>query len=342
MKMIAGFGEVMIRMSAPNHLTFLQTNQVNWFVGGAEANVLSNLAIWGFGTQMITKLPEHDIGEWVLRQLNQAHISTDYIVRGGDRVGIYYHESGVGSRASKVTYDRLQSSVTALSIKEFNQPNFLSDILWMHISGITPALSPQALQTTLDIMVLCKEKHIPISFDVNYRKKLWSIENARKAFQILLPYIDYLILNEEDLIHVFMADFKETNVMQGIINLSEYKSKLNSLLKQNPNLKAIAVTLRTSMSASYNLWQGLLQTNSGIFQSKRYDLQPIVDRVGSGDAFAAGLILGLIEKQKAQDVIEFATAAGASKHFVVGDFNNTKRQDILSLVAGQGSGRIQR
>lgn len=342
MKNIAGFGEVMIRMSVPDQLTFLQSHRANWYVGGAEANVLSNLSMWGFRTQMITKLPSHDIGEWVLRQLLQAKISSDYVVRGGERVGLYYYESGVGSRASKVIYDRNQASITTLSIKEFNHSTFLNDVSWMHMSGITPALSPQALQTTLEIMVLCKEKHIPISFDVNYRKKLWTIEIARKAFQQLLPYIDYLIVNEEDLAQVFMAEFKHTNVHQGILNLSEYQTTLGQVSKQNPNLKAIAVTLRTSISASYNQWQGLLQTQAGIFQSKRYEIQPIVDRVGSGDAFAAGLILGLIEKQKEQDVIEFATAAGASKHFVVGDFNNTTRQEIQSLVAGLGSGRIQR
>jgi 2-dehydro-3-deoxygluconokinase len=341
MKSVLALGEVMIRLSTPPPATLTQSKQLDMFAGGAEANVLSNLAHWSVPTSLITKLPDNQLGDWVLQQLHINQIGTNLIQRGGERVGLYFQETGVGHRPSQVIYDRAFSSFQSLKIEASLLESIVHHTSWFHTSGITPSLNDSLLEMTLATIQIMKKHHIPVSFDVNYRRKLWSVQQAKSTLLRLLPYIDYLIVNEEDLGLMFDVQMQKTNVQKGTLNLDEYRTALSQLTKAF-NLKGIAVTLRTSLSATHNLWQGLLQTDGKLSVSSQYDIQPIVDRIGSGDAFAAGLIYGLINKFDSHRVIDFATAAGVSKHYIQGDFNQASLTWIESLIKGEANGRILR
>jgi 2-dehydro-3-deoxygluconokinase len=311
------------------------------YAGGAEANVLSNLTYWATPTSLITKLPEHPLGDWVLKQLQMSQIGTSLIQRGGDRVGLYFQETGVGHRPSQVIYDRSSSSFQTLNLENLHLESISDQVSWFHTSGITPSLSSHLSDLTLALVQMMKKHHIPVSFDVNYRRKLWTLEQAKNMLFKLIPYIDYLIVNEEDLGLFFDVQMKKTNIQKGTINLEEYRLALSQMIKQF-NLKGIAVTLRTSVSATHNLWQGILQFNGKFHVSSQYDIQPIVDRIGSGDAFAAGLIYGFLNNFEPQRIIDFATAAGVSKHYILGDFNHASLTWIETLIKGEANGRILR
>lgn len=342
MKAVVALGEVMIRLSTLSSLTMTQSKQLDMFAGGAEANVLSNLARWKIPTNLITKLPQHDLGNWVYQEIQRGHIGTSLIQRGGDKVGLYFHENGVGHRPSQVIYDRTNSSFQTMRYEDI--PLGLmspQDVSWFHTSGITPALNPSMSALALKLLQTMKKHKIPVSFDVNFRRKLWSLEEARKTLFEFIPSLDYLILNEEDLHLMFDIHMQKTNINKGSINLDEYGNALNRLIKQF-QLKAIAVTLRTSVTASHNFWQGMMQTNDKLWVSPKYDIQPIVDRIGSGDAFSAGLIYGFLNQYDMQKTINFATAAGVSKHYILGDFNQASIEWIETLMNGDATGRISR
>jgi len=342
MKAVLALGEVMIRLSSISSLTMMQSKQLEMFAGGAEANVLSNLSQWKIPTNLITKLPQHDLGNWVFQEIQRSQIGTSLIQRGGDRVGLYFHENGVGHRPSQVIYDRTNSSFQSLRYEDLPLSLMLpQDISWFHTSGITPALNPSMSALALTLIQTMKKHKIPVSFDVNFRRKLWSLEEARKTLFEWMPYIDFLILNEEDLHLMFNLNMEKTNTHKGSINLDEYSNALNQLIKQY-QLKAIAVTLRTSITASHNFWQGMMQTNDKLWVSPKYDIEPIVDRIGSGDAFSAGLIYSFLNQYDMQKTINFATAAGVSKHYILGDFNQASIQWIESLINGDATGRISR
>jgi 2-dehydro-3-deoxygluconokinase len=342
MKAVLALGEVMIRLSSISSLTMMQSKQLEMFAGGAEANVLSNLSQWKIPTNLITKLPQHDLGNWVFQEIQRSQIGTSLIQRGGDRVGLYFHENGVGHRPSQVIYDRASSSFQSLRFEDLPLSLMLpQDVSWFHTSGITPALNPSMSALALTLIQTMKKHKIPVSFDVNFRRKLWSLEEARKTLFEWMPYIDFLILNEEDLHLMFNLNMEKTNTHKGSINLDEYSNALSQLIKQF-QLKAIAVTLRTSITASHNFWQGMMQTNDKLWVSPKYDIEPIVDRIGSGDAFSAGLIYGFLNQYDMQKSINFATAAGVSKHYILGDFNQASIQWIESLINGDATGRISR
>lgn len=339
MAKIVTLGEIMLRLSSKDHERIIQAKEFDVCYGGGEANVAVSLAHYGHEAYFVTKLPNNPLGESALRALRSEGVDTSYIVRGGNRLGIYYLETGACSRASNVIYDRANSAFSESKINEYNIKKILKGATVFHFSGITPALSKSTALLTEKVCKIAKEMGVLVSCDLNFRKKLWSKEEAQKVMVPLMEYVDICIGNEEDAENCL--GFKpNSNVTEGKTDFEGYKAIFIEMSKKF-NFKYVATTLRESISASHNGWKALLYDGKDFYQSKHYDICPIVDRVGSGDSFSAGLIHGLLTMNK-QDAIEFATAASALKHTIPGDFNEVSEEEVKKLMNGDGSGRVSR
>jgi len=339
---IATFGEIMLRLSPPGQEKFFQSPLLIARFGGGEANVAVSLAIWGHKSRYISVVPDNDIGEAAISELKRYGVETNFILRQGKRLGIYFAETGANQRPSKVIYDRAFSSISEVKPGDINWDLVLSDIDWFHVTGITPAISASTAALTKEALLKAKEKGIQISLDLNYRAKLWKYgKSAPEVMSELMLLADLGIGNEEDYQKSLGFSF-EGDVSSGQLDLKAYEKLTSQVLEAYPNLSRVAITLRESQSADYNLWSACLRSRNGFFVSRKYEIRDIVDRIGSGDAFAAGLIHGLNTYGEELAALEFAVAASCLKHSIPGDFNLISEKDILTLLKGDQSGRVQR
>ncbi|MDY4187090.1 MAG: sugar kinase [Candidatus Borkfalkiaceae bacterium] len=334
------FGELMLRLAPENYLRFVQSEKYEATFGGAEANVAVSLANYGLDCAFVSKLPAHEIGQAAVNSLRKFGVDTSKIVRGGDRVGIYYCEKGASQRPSKVIYDRAYSSIATAKKTDFDWDKIFDGATWFHFTGITPALSDDASEICIDACKKAKEKGITVSCDLNFRKKLWSKEKAGEVMTKLCGYVDYCIANEEDAKDVFGIEADNTDINTGKLNREGYVSVAKKLTDKF-GFKGVAITLRESLSANDNNWSGMLYTGGEAVFSKKYSMH-IVDRVGGGDSFGAGLIYALSNGYDAQKTIEFAVAASCLKHSIEGDYNMVSLAEVNALAGGNASGRVQR
>jgi 2-dehydro-3-deoxygluconokinase len=337
---VVTFGEVMLRLATPGFLRLNQSSVLEMTFGGGEANVAVSLALLGEEAAFVTRLPKNDVAETCLQRLRGLGVDTRGILRGGDRVGIYFLESGASQRASTVTYDRAHSAISEINPAELDWDKLLQGADWFHFTGITPALSESAAQASLEGARAAKKMGLTVSCDLNFRKKLWSSDKAGKVMSGIMEHVDICIANEEDAEKVFGIKARGTEVTEGKIDHRRY-IEVATKLTERFKFKGVAITLRESFSASHNGWSALYFTSGKEHFSRRYDVQ-IVDRVGGGDSFAAGLIYALGTKKSPQDAIEFAAAASCLKHSISGDFNLVRLAEVEALLAGDGSGRVQR
>ncbi len=335
------FGEIMLRLQPEGYKRISQADRFDLFFGGSEANVAVSLANFGEEATFLTKIPDNLIGARCLSELKANDVDTTQIVLGGPRMGIYYTEKGASQRASTCLYDRAGSSITTLKKKEINYKKLFNGASWFHTSGITPALGKDVADVTLALMEKAKEKGLTVSCDLNYRKKLWSKEEANKVMTACMPFTDVLIANEEDVSDVFGLQADGSSIVGGKLSEQGYIDLGKKVLNKFPSLKYVAFTLRESFSASKNGWSGLLVSRSGATRSKRYELD-LIDRVGGGDSFSAGLIYALAKGMSDEDAINFGIAASALKQSIEGDFNRVSVAEVTKLAQGDGSGRIQR
>lgn len=340
MKKIVTFGELMLRLAPEGYYRFIQADTYGATYGGGEANVAVSLANYGLYTRFVTKMPKHEIGQAGVNSLKKYGVDTSAIVRGGDRVGIYFLEKGASQRPSKVIYDRAYSAIATAKRDDFDWEKILHEVEWFHFTGITPALGENVTEICLDALKVCRDKKITVSCDLNYRKNLWSKEHAQKTMTKLAEYIDVCIANEEDSADVFGISAKNTDISSGKLYHDGYKDVAKQLF-DTFGFKKVAITLRGSISANDNNWAAMLFDGNDYYFSKSY-LVHIVDRVGGGDSFGAGLIYSLIHNFAPQEAIEFAVAASCLKHTIEGDFNLVSVDEVLKLAHGDGSGRVQR
>lgn len=339
-KKIVTMGEIMLRLSTPGYLKFEQANSFDVVYGGGEANVAVSVANYGLDAYFVTKLPKNPIGQSAINSLRQFGVHTDYIARGGERIGIYYLETGASMRPSKVVYDRAHSAIAEADVSDFDFDKIFEGADWFHFSGITPAISDKAAELTEAALKAAKKHGVTVSVDLNYRKKLWSPEKAQKVMTNLMQHVDVCIGNEEDAEKVLGFKPGETDVTKGELELEGYKNIFKAM-KEKFGFKYVVTTLRESYSASDNGWSALIYDGNEFYRSRKYDIR-IVDRVGGGDSFAGGLIYGLVTGQNFKDALEFAVAASALKHTIPGDFNHASLDEVMTLVKGDASGRVQR
>lgn len=340
MAKIVTLGEIMLRLSSPNNSRFVQSKQFDVCYGGGEANVAVSLSHYGHDAYFVSQLPENEIGESALKALRSENVKTNFIVRGGDRLGIYYLETGSSLRGSKVIYDRSHSSFADSRLSDYQIKKVLKGASVFHFSGITPALSESTTRLVKKFCKTAKAMNILVSCDLNYRKKLWSKEEARKVMIPLMDYVDICIGNEEDA--EACLNFKpDADILNGKIDVSGYK-KIFKQMAIKFNFQIVASTLRESYSASHNGWKALMFDGNDFYESRNYDIEPIIDRVGAGDSFSAGLIHGLLNFNDKQKALEFAVAASALKHTIPGDFNQVSEQEVINLMNGDKSGRVAR
>lgn len=337
---VVTFGELMLRLEPPGYLRFVQTENLSATFGGAEANVAISLANFGVDSCYVTKLPSHEIGQAAVNSLRKFGVNTQYIVRGGPRVGIYYNERGASQRGSKCIYDRAGSSIHLSKPEDFDWKQIMQGASWFHITGITPALGPNLVQSCIEAAEEAHKAGATVSLDLNYRAKLWSREEANKAMTELCKYVDICVANEDDAADVFGIKAENTDTTKGELSTEGYKSVARQLMEKFA-FKKVAITLRTSINANRNDWQALLYDGKDFFFSKKYEIW-IVDRVGGGDSFTAGLIYSLLSGKSNQEAVEFAVAASCLKHTIEGDFNMVSVAEVEKLASGNASGRIQR
>lgn len=344
MKNFVTFGEIMMRLTPPAMLRFGQARSFDVAYGGGEANVSVSLANFGLPTQFVTCIPANDIGEAALQYLRQYQVGTQYVQRSGSRLGIYYMESGAVMRASQVIYDRANSSFACVKPGSIDWRSIFSDAQWFHWTGITPAISESAAAVCLEAVKIACEMGVTVSCDLNYRAKLWKWgKPAGEVMRELVQYSSVLIGNEEDADKVFGIQALETDILAGEVSAGQYGYVCGELSRQFPGLKQISITLRGSLSASHNTWSGILWDQGQLYEGPRYDITHIIDRVGGGDSFMGGLIYGLSQfGGDMQKTIDFAVAASALKHTIVGDFNLMSVKEVEKLLAGDASGRVSR
>lgn len=342
MSRVVTFGELMVRLQPFNYERFVQANTLEFTFGGGEANVAVSLANYGIDTAFVTKLPAHAIGQAAVNSLRRYGVDTTKIVRGGDRVGIYYNEKGASQRGSVCIYDRANSAIQLAQPEDFNWDEIFDGAEWFHFTGITPALGENVVEITRQACKAAKAKGLKISCDLNYRGKLWTREQARAAMTDLCQYVDVCISNEEDAKDVFGIEAEATNIYGGQLNHEGYKSVAKQLADKF-GFEKVAITLRESHSASDNGWSAMLYdvASDEYCFSKKYELR-IIDRVGGGDSFGGGLIYSLLNGKDTQSAVEFAVAASALKHTIEGDYNMMTVSEVEKLAGGDGSGRIQR
>ncbi len=337
---IVTFGEVMLRLAPNGYYRFFQNDQMQASFGGGEANVAVSLANFGMDAAYVTKLPKHAIGQAAVDSLRYFGVDTAKIVRGGDRVGIYFLEKGASQRGSVCIYDRAHSAIAEAKPEDFNWDEIFAGADWFHFTGITPALGGELVEICKQACIAAKKQGVKISCDLNYRGKLWTRAEAREAMTELCKYVDVCISNEEDAKDVFGIEAEGSDIYGGKLNHEGYKSVAKQLAEKF-GFEKVAITLRTSISANDNDWAGMLYDGESYCFSKSYHLH-IVDRVGGGDSFGAGLIYALMSGKSTQAAIEFAVAASALKHTVEGDYNRVTVSEVEKLAGGDGSGRVQR
>ncbi|NDV67420.1 sugar kinase [Dysgonomonas sp. 25] len=345
MKKIVTFGEIMLRLATPGYQRFVQSNTLNATFGGGEANVAVSLANYGMPTEFVTRLPQNDIADWCIAELRKYNVSTSRIIRGGERVGIYFLETGAVARASKVVYDRANSAIAEIKPGMIDWKEIFRDAGWFHWTGITPALSQGAADACLEAIKVANEMGVTVSTDLNYRKNLWRYgKTASDIMPALVEGCDIILGNEEDAEKVFGIKPEGFDVAHtgGEVDAAEFESVCTQLMKRFPRAKKVIITLRGSINANHNTWGGCLYSDK-LYQSKRYDITHIVDRVGGGDSFMGGLIYGLLTyPQDDQKALEFAVAASCLKHTIYGDFNLATVSEVENLMKGDGSGRVSR
>ncbi|MDR2266416.1 MAG: sugar kinase [Christensenellaceae bacterium] len=343
------YGEIMLRLQPPGYARLSQAHSFDINYGGAEANFAVSLANFGIDATFFTKIPKGLLGDACLASLNSLRVETKHILRGGERLGIYYVEKGVAQRPSVVIYDRKNSAINDISEAEISDEKLeeiFKDIRVFHFTGITAALSDSVRRTLIRLLEVAKKHAVIVSCDLNYRKALWDRSTACATMTELMRYVNILISNEDECRDVFGLEAENTNTVKGTLNIAGYEKLAKKLHNKFNSLDYIAFTLRGSISASVNKWSAILSVRGECFRSREYEID-IVDRIGSGDAFCAGLIAGIINPAtlgftKQQQVIEFATAASCLKHTIEGDFNRVSLDDVLRLIAGDGSGRVIR
>lgn len=346
MSQVITFGEIMLRLSTPEFLRFSQTNQFDIVYGGGEANVAVSLVNYGIETSFVSRLPLNDIGDVALMEMRKRGVNTKHILRGGDRLGIYFLETGAVSRGSKVIYDRANSAMAEIKPGMVDWESIFKNASWFHWTGITPAISQGAADACIEAVKIASQMGITISTDLNYRSKLWNYGVDREAIMTqLTSYCDIILGNEEDAEKHFGIKPKGLNITkQGHkVEAEAFLSVCKQIMKKFPNAKKVITTLRGSISASHNTWAGVLYDGSSIYESPVYQISHIVDRVGGGDSFMGGLIYGLINySDDDQHALNFAVAASCLKHTIKGDINLVTVEEVKKLMSGDASGRVAR
>ena len=337
---VVTFGEIMMRLATPGRLRFSQARELELTYGGGEANVAVSLANFGLDASFVTRLPKNPFGDGALSVLRSHGVDTSFVARGGERIGVYFLETGASQRASVVVYDRAGSAVSQVEPGEFDWARVFEGAGWFHFTGITPALGPKVAMATAEACRAAKGAGLTVSCDLNYRKKLWTPAQAKETMTSLMEWVDVAIGNEEDAEKVFGIRAEGANVEGGHVEAEGYEQVARTLAERF-GLKTVAITLRESRSADENGWSAMMLHEGRAHRSRRYDVR-IVDRVGGGDSFAAGLIYGLLAGRGGQGALEFAVAASCLKHSISGDFNLVSASEVEALVGGDASGRVQR
>ena len=336
------FGEIMLRLKSPGHERFFQSPMLEATFGGGEANVAVSLANFGEDVGFLSVLPKNAIGDECIKELRRFGVDTSRVVRGGERLGIYFLETGANQRPSKVVYDRAHSAIAAAKPGDIDWEKTFEGVEWFHITGITPAISESAMELSLESVREAKKRGITVSCDLNYRKNLWKYgKKASEVMRELAKYVDVAIANEED-VQKSLEITTDVVVESGELDRSKYKALGDKVLATYPDMKMIAITLRESKSADWNGWAACLNDREHFYESKRYEIRDIIDRVGGGDSFAGGLIYGLNNYESRQQALEFAVAASCLKHSIDGDFNRVDVDEVEKLMGGDGTGRVQR
>ena len=341
-KRFVTFGEIMLRLKAPGHERFFQSPILEATFGGGEANVAVGLAQFGLNSSYVSVIPDNAVGNACIGELKKHGVDTSFVVRKGSRLGIYFLEPGANQKPSRVIYDRASSAVSLAALEDMDWENVFKSAFWFHITGITPAISEKASQNSLYAVKKAKEMGLTVSCDLNYRKKLWKYgRTAPEVMAELIKYVDIAVGNEEDC-QKSLGIKIDIDVESGRLDASKYKSLTDTLLNKYPNLKIAAVTMRESHSADYNGWSAVLNDRKEFYVSKKYEIHDIIDRVGGGDTFSAGLIYGLNKLNGNREALEFAAAASCLKHSIPGDLPLLSAEEVMALVKGGGSGRVQR
>ena len=336
------FGELMLRLKSPGRERLMQSPSLEATFGGGEANVAVSLANYGLDAEFLSVIPSNSIGDAAIGELRRFNVGTDKIIRTDGRMGIYYLETGANQRASKVIYDRAYSAISMFEPEKYDWDSIYNNVTWLHISGITPAISEQTKDASIASVKEAKKRGITVSIDLNYRKNLWKYGvDAKEVMSVMTEYADVIIANEEDCQKSLGLECK-SNVEGGKLDNEDYRKLSNSLLEKYPNVKKVAITLRESKSADINFWAAALNNGTDFIVSRKYEMYDIVDRVGGGDSFAGGLIYGLNVLGDDKEALEFAVAASCLKHTIDGDFNRVTVDEVLKLAKGDGSGRVQR
>ncbi len=336
------FGEIMLRLRAPGNERFFQSNMMEATFGGGEANVAVSLANYGVDSQYCTVLPDNTLGRECIKELRRFGVDVSKVTYGPGRMGIYFLENGANQLPSKVVYDRAFSAIAMAAPNSFNWDEIFAEVDWFHITGITPAISENAMHFSLDAVRKAKEKGITVSCDLNYRKNLWKYgKEPSEVMGELAKYVDIAIANEED-VQKSLGIAVAVDVNSGVLDREKYRVLGDRVLSTYPNMQMIAITLRESHSADWNSWSACLNDREHFYTSKRYEIRDIIDRVGGGDSFAGGLIYGLHHYRDRKEALEFATAASCLKHSIIGDFNRVDVADVEKLANGDGTGRVQR
>ena len=343
MAKVITMGEIMLRLSTPSHERFIQADNFDVNYGGGEANVAVSLAGFGHDAQFVTAVPDNEIGECALATLRKYQVGTKYVAKEGERLGIYFLESGSSVRPSKVIYDRAHSSISTVKPEAFDFDQIFEGVDWFHFTGITPAISDSAAELTEAALKKAKEHGVKVSVDLNFRKKLWTSEKAQQVMTRLMKYVDVCIGNEEDANLVLGFKPEGSDVTSGNLKLSGYQSIFEQMT-QKFGFEYCVSSLRVSRSASDNGWSACIYSGKTgeFYHSREYSITPIVDRVGGGDSFAAGVICGLLDGKDFKEALEFGVAASALKHTIPGDINLVTRKEVETLAGGDASGRVQR
>ncbi len=339
-KKVVTFGEIMLRLSPPGYQRLVQTDSLDVTYGGGESNVAVSLANYGMQSYFVTKVPQNPLGQSAVNHLRRYGVNVDHTQWGGERLGIYFAETGASQRASVVVYDRANSSIAGIKPGEIDWQTAFAGKDWFHFTGITPALGDDATAVTLEAVKAAKAMGLTVSCDLNYRKKLWSTAKANQVMSGLMEYVDVAVGNEEDAEKVFGIKAQDTDITGGKLSDTGYRQVATQLMERF-KLKYVAITLRESFSASENGWSALLYDGQQFVKSREYKIH-IVDRVGGGDSFCGALIYALLADYTPQQAVDFAVAASCLKHTIPGDFNHVTLAEVEALAGGDGSGRVQR
>ena len=336
------FGELMLRLKSPGRERLMQSPSLEATFGGGEANVAVSLANYGLDAEFLSVIPSNAIGDAAVGELRRFNVGTDKIIRTEGRMGIYYLETGANQRPSKVIYDRAYSAISLFKPEGYDWDSIYDNVMWLHISGITPAISEETKDASIMAVKEAKKRGVTVSIDLNYRKNLWKYGvEAKDVMCVMTQYADIIIANEEDCQKSLGLECK-SNVEGGKLDNEDYRNLSNTLLEKYPNVKKVAITLRESKSADINFWAAALNNGTDFIVSRKYEMYDIVDRVGGGDSFAGGLIYGLNVLGDDKQALEFAVAASCLKHSIDGDFNRVTVDEVMKLAKGDGSGRVQR